>query len=270
MLPPVKQELNYLRESLIVLKNHDGVIGLKTGTEIEDMGVPEIQVMREISSDIVPLTVKIGGAEARQDIRSMLSLNVDCILAPMIESIYALTQFIKAATEIQQEYNRPINLAFNLETINATKNLDDIIETSAFSKIDQVTIGRDDLSKSMHLAVDEEEVMKLVKEITKKINNQKKMTSLGGGLSLQNIKKIANEVDTTYLNTRHVIFKNNTTFKKKPENILFKILDWERNLYSFFIKFFPEREIYYKKRITVLTERCQSLTIYKNQRMELL
>ena len=263
----VKQELKHLRKSLIVLKTDHNIIGLKTGTEIEDMSIAEIEVIREISSGIVPLTVKIGGAEARQDIRSMLSLDVDCILAPMIESIYALTQFVGAVSEIQQEYNQQVNLAFNLETISATKNLDHLIETNAFSKIDQVTIGRDDLSKSMHLSIDEEEVMKLVKEVTKKINNQKKRTSLGGGLSIHNIKEIANEIDTTYLNTRHIIFKNNTALKKKPENILFQILNWEKSLYFLLIKLFPKRATYYEKRITILTERCCSLEIYKNKRM---
>ena len=258
MAPDVKRELFSLKESLRNLSKNSHLVALKTGTEIEDMSANEVKVMRDISWGVLPLTVKIGGAEARQDIRSMLSLGVDCLLAPMIESVYALSCFVETSLSIQDEYRRKVNLAFNLETIVAVQSLDNLIETNAFSQIAQVTIGRDDLSKSMHLSIDDEEVIRVAQESVKKVKSKKKLTSLGGGLSTQNIKRIAYAVDSDYLNTRHLTFENNNDFKARAERILPELLNWEKRLYGLLNKLFPERASYYEKRINTLEKRSQN------------
>ncbi len=257
MCSDVKKKLSYLKKDLIDLRDRYSVVGLKTGTEIEDMDTHEIKIMREISLGVMPFILKIGGAEARQDIRFALSLKIDCILAPMIESVYALNKFVETVDEIQIEHNQPLSLAFNLETISAAQILDRLIEVNAFAKIQQVTIGRDDLSKSMQLDINDKEVMKVVQESTKKIKKKKKIISLGGGLSLINIQNIVNEVETDYLNTRHIIFNNNTVVQKRATDILLKILNWEKMLYSTFVTIFPKRKKYYKHRISTIIKRCQ-------------
>ena len=60
-----------LREWLMTMKSKLGVVRLKGGTEVEDMTFAEIAFMKELSRDIVPVTVKIGGPEARNDMRAM-------------------------------------------------------------------------------------------------------------------------------------------------------------------------------------------------------
>ena len=270
----VKQEIKNLRKKLLLLKQKNSVIGVKGGTEVEDMTLEELSFLRELSEGIIPLTVKIGGAEARQDIRMMIALHTDCILAPMIESVYALTRFVEAVQDMISEKKLQLKLsskqiiqkreepklAFNLETITAVSLLDNFIESQAFSFIDQVTLGRDDLSRSMHLNIDDNEVIKKSQKAIRKIKNQGKYTSLGGGLSLKNIKRISETIESDYLNTRNVTFKNDKNFKKKPENNLFQILNWEKSLYSFFIRVFPKRSDYYDKRIKILSERCSYLS----------
>ena len=263
MAPDVKRELFSLKESLRHLSKNGHAVALKTGTEIEDMSAQEIKVLREVSWGVLPLTVKIGGAEARQDIRSMLSLGVDCLLAPMIESVYALSCFVETALAIQDEYQRKVNLAFNLETIVAVQSLDNLIETNAFSQIAQVTIGRDDLSKSMHLSIDDEEVIRVAQESVKKIKSKEKLTSLGGGLSAQNIKQIAYAVDSDYLNTRHLIFANSNTVKARAERVLLDLLAWEKRLYGLLSKRFPERANYYEKRIDTLAKRSRNWEVLR-------
>ena len=95
-----QSSLSMLRERLLQLKEKSALIAFKTGTEVEDMGFDEIAFLRELSKKILPLHVKIGGAEARNDIRELSSLEVDCLIAPMIESPYALKNYIQTLKDI--------------------------------------------------------------------------------------------------------------------------------------------------------------------------
>ena len=58
-----------LRKKLWYLRDSYGIVGVKGGTEVEDMSFEELAILRELSKDIVPMMVKIGGPEARNDIR---------------------------------------------------------------------------------------------------------------------------------------------------------------------------------------------------------
>ena len=63
------------------------------------------------------LNVKIGGCEARNDIFFCSNLKVDSIVAPMVESSYALKKFIQV---VPKEYLG--NLFINLESKTAFNN----------------------------------------------------------------------------------------------------------------------------------------------------
>lgn len=75
-----------LRDRLKELRDAGGLTALKTGTEVEDMSFEEIRLLRALSDRIVPLFVKIGGPEARNDMRELARAGVDGLIAPMIES----------------------------------------------------------------------------------------------------------------------------------------------------------------------------------------
>ena len=257
----VKQHLDDLKKELILLKQNSHLVSLKAGTEAEDMGSDEISIFKNLSENTIPLTVKIGGAEARQDIRAMLQLKVDCILSPMIESAYALKKFVEAVLSLGKEYGHIPRLAFNLETISAVQNLDTILRSEAFTRIDQITIGRGDLSQSMDLNVEDDKVLAASKKATEKIKRLGKRVSLGGGLALSNIKNLSATITSDFFNTRHVVFLHDAQFKKDPEKILFKILNWEKKLCSLFAVIFPAREKYYKKRLHILSERLGQISL---------
>ena len=259
----VKEYSESIRQELISLKQDGCAVSLKGGTEAEDMDSHEIFFFQMISGDIVPMTIKIGGAEARQDIRTMVQLKVDCILAPMIESAYALTKFVEAVVSIGEEYGHIPKLAFNLETISAIQNLDSILESDAFVKIDRVTIGRDDLSQSMHLDIENDEVNNVSREAIKKIKNSRKQTSLGGSLSLSNIGNLVNKIPSDFFNTRHILFANSNVFKKDPNKILFKILDWEKKLCNLLCMISPKKEKYYRERVLLLSKRLNQISLVK-------
>ena len=79
-----------------ILKNlkNLGVSGVKQSTEDEGSSFDDISLMRKITKKIgLNLNVKIGGCEAKNDIFFCKRVNVDGIVAPMVESKYALKKF---------------------------------------------------------------------------------------------------------------------------------------------------------------------------------
>ncbi len=260
-----------LRGQLLQLRQQNHVVALKTGTEVEDMDFAEIALMREITrqagGQIMPLVVKIGGPEARRDMRDCLSIGVDVILAPMVETVYALVNFVETAETLMRESKQQAKLAINLETATAVSNLDAMIATEAFRRLSQVTIGRGDLSKSMNLSVDDEEVLRTTRNVLTKLNRQNKLTSVGGGLSVHNIVQMADLLPSARFNTRHVALNNSREFARDAARNLTQALYFEQSLYEALAVMNPDRADFYAERNKHLEERLPVLRISRTAAM---
>jgi len=260
-----------LRQRLKQLRAQNLVVALKTGTEVEDMETAEIAFMREISQEagqsFLPLVVKIGGPEARRDMRDCLAIGVDVILAPMVETVYALTNFVETAKGLMRETGKEAKLAINLETGTAVANLDAMIATNAFAALAQVTIGRGDLSKSMHLTVDDDEVLRTTRNVLTKLHHQKKLTSVGGGLSVHNIVHMSEILPADRFNTRHIVFENSEAFARDASRNLSEGLYFEQALYNALGEMNPERAAFYAERNRHLEERLPVLRIRRTAAM---
>jgi hypothetical protein len=236
-----------LRKKLIYLKENYGIIGLKGGTEVEDLSFPEIGFLRKITRGIMPLTVKIGGPEARNDLRFVLDKEVDKVLGPMVESVYGLRNFVSAVGEMEEYYGRTIEKAINIETITAYENLDIIYNSPYFEKIHSITVGRSDLSGSMDKKVDDPEVMEMTKNIIRKAREMGKFTSVGGKVTVMNIERVRDEIEPDLINTRHIVF--DVKQSKDLKQALIEGLLLEIELYRFFRRICPGKRKAYDQRI---------------------
>lgn len=232
------------------LKREHSFVGLKSGTEVEAMNYDEIRFMRELCRDIMPLTAKIGGPEARTDIEAMLEIGVDNILAPMIESPYALANFVKAAHSLIGE--KMVKLSINLETITGFEQLKRIVEHSAFKEIHQITVGRSDLAASMEQDVDADRVLEVTAEIVTLARLKGKRSSVGGKISRGNALLLQSRVDSDYINTRHVVLKRGS---REIEQAVEKALIWERRFYTLLEGEFPARAPFYAERKASIEKR---------------
>jgi hypothetical protein len=194
-----------LLKKLDHLYHEHGLVGLKGGTEVEDMTFEEIAFLKALGDPILPVIVKIGGPEARNDIRAMKALGVQGILAPMIESEYALKNFVDCTREIYRAEALPL-LAINIETITSYDNLDGITSSEQFKAIAQVTVGRSDLSGSMNRKNDDEEVYRVTESIVRWSEDLGKITSVGGKITGANAPVIRHRVRPHRINTRHMVF----------------------------------------------------------------
>jgi hypothetical protein len=239
-----------LREQLAWLHEHHGLVGIKAGTEVEAQTFDEIWLMRRLSDKIVPMTVKIGGPEARNDIEFMLAAGIDCLLAPMVESAYSLKNFV--ATMAVLDVAGQAELAVNIETITAWRHLDEIFDSPAFASVAQVTVGRSDLSGSMGMNVDDDEVSHVTREIIAAARRRGKRTSVGGQVTTDNVRLVQESLGSHCINTRHMLVS--LSCGDAPSNIAAALL-WEREYYNFCKKHFPSRNSFYRSRIASIEER---------------
>ena len=242
--------MKLLRDELAFLKSNHSLVGIKGGTEVEGMNFDEILFMKEVSRDIIPMTVKIGGPEARNDMRYMLSIGVDKILAPMIESPYALKNFVSTIKEIDKD--EKALLAINIETITGFNNLDAIVRSPHFIPINQITVGRSDLSGSMEMDVEDKKVNEVTKKIVDIARYYNKKTSTGGKINPANAFTIKENIKSDYVNTRNMVVSCDS--ESISDDIKAAML-WERKFYMFLLDKYPERKTFYDERIKAVENR---------------
>ena len=177
----MKKIINYLKK----LKKQN-IVAVKQSLEDEGASFEELTLMRKITKKAsLKHNIKVGGCEAKTDIYFCEKLGVDGIVAPMVESNYALRKFMQIISK-----NKKQSLYINLESIQAFKNINQMIRTKNFKKLRGIVIGRSDLAGSLNLQkseVDSKKIFKLVLNLLKKIKRKKVTTKMGGSLTTRSL-----------------------------------------------------------------------------------
>tara|TARA_R110002167_G_scaffold321190_1_gene527039 strand:- start:1497 stop:2246 length:750 start_codon:yes stop_codon:yes gene_type:complete len=199
-----------LKTQLLKLKPL-GVVGIKQSTEDEGALQEDISLMRDITRSCdLKLSVKIGGCEANTDISFCNNIEVNGMVAPMVESEFALQKFTESVANVRNK-----NFYINIESSNAITNLDSILNSASFKLLEGVVIGRSDLAKSYGYGkgmVDSKEMQSLVYKTLKTCKNHKTTTLMGGNISCDSIsfiQKLYSENLLDFIETRNVIIELN-------------------------------------------------------------
>ena len=154
------------------------VVAVKQSLEDEGASFDDLKIMRSITKKVgLKLNVKIGGCEAKNDIYFCEKLNVNALVAPMVESDYALRKFIQVVNKKGTQ-----DLYVNLESIQAFRNIKKIIKSKNFTKLKGVVLGRSDLAGSINLEktqVDSQRIYKLIFNLLKKVKRKKMIINMG-------------------------------------------------------------------------------------------
>ena len=156
------------------------------------------------------LSVKIGGCEAKNDINFCSSINAEGIVAPMVESEFALQKFIESIIHLDDN-----KFYINIESKTAYNNLNSILNSPSSKLLSGIVIGRSDLTKSYGFGkdyVDSPKMQNIIKDILIKCKKYNITTLMGGNISPKSekfIKEMYSSSLLDYIETRNVIIELN-------------------------------------------------------------
>ncbi len=220
---------------LIDLKENHNVVGVKAEFEAEGTRMEEALRLKEVVSKAgLDLTIKVGGCEALRDLYEVRTIGVEAVVAPMIESPYALKKYIKALNSVFSDSEKEdLSVLINIETITGFNNAEEILDTPEAAFLDGVVLGRADMTGSMGMSK-ENANSNMIFEIAKDLalisyNNDKKFI-IGGGVCPQSIP-FMKRLNSNHLNkfeTRKIIFDAQKALAKEDCNLgILKALDFE-------------------------------------------
>lgn len=171
------------------LKENHNAIGTKTELEDEGASFEEIRFFNEISNHAgLDLTLKIGGCGALNDIREAKRIGIKKLVAPMIESSYALKKYVQTIKNVFE--SKLPEIYINIETITGYKNFDEMFLTEESEILYGIVIGKCDMAKSMGLTCDDAncgKIFEVVSDILKKSEKYNKKVFIGGCISMDSI-----------------------------------------------------------------------------------
>ena len=245
------------------LRDDFGVVAVKAEFEAEGTRIDELLRLIDIVRKAkLKLGIKIGGCEAMKDLMECKQIGVDYIIAPMVETHYALKKFIEAKNKIFNEDEKKFtSFLINVETDQTFQNIEKISKVVQENKkeIQGYVFGRVDYSLSKELNRDDinsdivlNDVMK-VSSICKDLNLE---LVVGGGVSIDALGFLKT-VKSNFLSrfeTRKIIFSADALEKNLDKGMLeaikFELL-WLKNKKNYYGSIFNEDN----KRIEMLQKR---------------
>lgn len=221
-----KRMLEVLKE----LKQNYGVLAIKAEFEAEGSRKDELVKLNEIvfRADM-NLIIKIGGCEAVRDLDQCKLLGATGIMAPMIETPFAMKKFVCAAQKVYGADCKDVEWIVNTETKTCRENLDEILEESE-GFLNTIAIGRVDLSASMGLTradINSEIMLEAAKDFAKRAKKKGLKVGFGGGISfdaipfIQQMSGLADKFET-----RKVVFSY-TDNKEQLQHGILKAMEFE-------------------------------------------
>ena len=250
-----------MADILADLKENYGALSVKAEFETEGTSFEEAARLKELSTDSdLKFTVKIGGCEAMRDINDAKFLCADEIVAPMIETPYALKKFVRAINNIYPDNEKTkIKLFIDVETITGYSNFKDIISSDEFSDVSGIVFGRSDMAASMDLTTEQTDsdiMFNMACNMSEKMRSAKKDFIVGGNITPKTSEFLAKIPYCTKFETRKIIFdnKNNTDINTSDgiiKAINFEIMWIQNRRENYGIKLQDDEQ-----RINILKYRC--------------
>ncbi|MFD0716752.1 aldolase/citrate lyase family protein [Paenibacillus sp. GCM10027626] len=248
------------------LKENHHVVGVKAEFEAEGTRLEESLRLKEVVTKAgLEMTIKIGGCEAIRDMYEARVIGVNTIIAPMVESQYALKKFLSSIKlAFPEEERKEVKFLINIETITGYNNFDDMLKLKEINELTGVVLGRVDMTGSLGLTredVNSPQLFDITKTLFGKAKSNNMECVIGGGVSAATLPFLRDlgpgQVDR--YETRKVIFQCPAALNSEADKGILKAvgfeLMWLKNKRDFYGMIFEEDRI----RIEMLQTRYDKL-----------
>lgn len=261
-----------MAELLVHLKEEHSVVGVKAEFEAEGTRLEEAMRLKEVSMKAgLHLTIKIGGCEAIRDMFEAANLGTAHLVAPMVETAYALKKYLHAIkVAFPEDLRKDMTFLINLETISGCLNFDEMLALPEAADLGGIVVGRVDLTGSLGLSREEinsEQVKNLALEAAAKAKAAGKIVIVGGGVSVHSLPFFRSFPDghLDRYETRKVVFQCPGALRNQESAFLRAVefeLMWLKNKKNYYTQISREddtrlvmMEERYQKQIAILSSR---------------
>jgi hypothetical protein len=205
---------NIERKMLEILKaaRDYGVVAVKAEFEAEGTRNDEFLRLLELARRAnLGVALKIGGCEAVRDLIEARQFGVDYIIAPMVETPYALTKYVAAKNKVYSaDEQQDMRFLFNLETNASFQNLAGLGAEAQKGNAGFV-FGRVDFAGSLGKGreiVNAPETMGCVEKVAEEAARRNLELVVGGGVNPDSIVPLrrVRKIRLDRFETRKIIF----------------------------------------------------------------
>ena len=226
-------------------RDNHGVVALKAEFEAEGTRPDELLRLLELGQRAdLKIALKIGGCEAVSDLFATRIYGTDYVIAPMVETPYALSKFIDAKNKTHGPDEQRTKFLFNLETQTTLDNLDKMLPLARQS-VDGIVFGRVDftLSRGMpRTAVNERSITTAVLQVARACADADLELVVGGSVSIDAIDALREirKVRLDRFETRKIIFDGSAAARHS-------IVDGIANAVDFELMWLQNKRDYYER-----------------------
>lgn len=230
-------------------RDNYGVVAVKAEFEAEGTRPDEFHRLLELAQRAdIKIALKIGGCEAVSDLLATKVYGVDYVIAPMVETAYALTKFIEAKNKTHGSMRERTEFLYNLETETTLRNMDEMLPI-AKGGVDGIVFGRVDFTLSRGLprtAINERQITDAVLQVARVCADNELELVVGGSVSSEAVPALR-EIQAIRLDrfeTRKIIFEGaavtRDTIDAGIANAVAFELDWLTNKRDYYARIAEE------------------------------
>lgn len=228
--------MNQLERQMLdmLLRGRDqfGVVAVKAEFEAEGTRPDEfLRLLHLAHYANLKVALKVGGCEAISDLLASKIYGVDHIIAPMVETPYALRKYIEAKQKTHGSNGQRTKFLFNLETQTTLENLDSMVAV-ARGNVDGVVFGRVDFTLSRGMSrtdINEPTITQDVLKVARACRENDLELVVGGSVSLAAVPALRQfrEVRLDRFETRKVIFDGSAIGQANIESAILNAVEFE-------------------------------------------
>ena len=219
---------------LLELKENYHICSIKSEFEAEGATFEEVLFIKKIADNAgLDFTLKLGGCEALRDMFDAKNIGVNAIVAPMIESVYALNKYVRTINKVfSKSEQEDIKFFINIETKTGFDNVDEILSSKDADKISGIVLGRTDFIGSLGLNpndINNNKIYEYAEKLALKSLKYGKEFIIGGGVT-SNSFSFFNKLmkySLSKFETQKVIFNAEILNSDKAKEALLKAFEFE-------------------------------------------